>query len=327
MQSIQIILIALLAVFVFGIIIAFVITNRAAQKKRIRSVIQGQFVPDPDSVDPRDEQNRRREAIAKKLKAAREAEEKEKGKKVTLSLLLLQAGLKISVRTFWIMSVVSMIVCVLIMKLLGQSTIMLFVGAIIGMFGVPRFVIRTLRNKRQKNFLEEFPDALEAMVRLLKAGMPVSESISMISREYTGPVGEEMSHIYDRQKIGMPLHEAAADSMRRMPLTEMQMFATGLAIQSQTGSSLSEVLMNLAAVIRSRFKLKRKIKALSSEAIASASIIGVLPILLSLGMYFANRDYIMILFTDSFGKVLLAFAVIWMSTGIFVMKQMINFKI
>jgi tight adherence protein B len=112
-----------------------------------------------------------------------------------------------------------------------------------------------------------------------------------------------------------------------MPLTEMKMFATGLAIQAQTGSSLSEVLRNLAGVIRARFKLKRKIKALSSEAVASASIIGALPLLVMLGMYFANREYMMVLFETTTGNILLAGAGFWMLCGIVVMKIMINFKI
>lgn len=157
--------------------------------------------------------------------------------------------------------------------------------------------------------------------------MPVSEAVSMISREFEGPVGEEMSRIYDKQKIGVPLHEAALEATKRMPLPEMQMFATGLAIQAQTGSSLSEVLMNLSNVIRARFRLKRKIKALSSEAIASAGIIASLPVLVATGMYFTNYEYISVLFTDSFGKILLTGAIVWMGIGVFMMKAMINFKI
>ncbi|MCD8563257.1 MAG: type II secretion system F family protein [Alphaproteobacteria bacterium] len=200
-------------------------------------------------------------------------------------------------------------------------------AAVIGLLGFPRYMLKVMAAKRQKKFLEEFADALEAVVRLLKAGMPVSEAVSMIAREFTGPVGEEMSRIYDKQKIGIPLHEAAQEACHRMPLTEMQMFATGLAIQAQTGSSLSEILTNLARVIRARFRLKRKIKALSSEAIASASIIGALPPLVCLGMYFANPNYIGILFTDPFGHVLLAGSLFWMSLGIIIMKVMINFKI
>ena len=117
------------------------------------------------------------------------------------------------------------------------------------------------------------------------------------------------------------------EATKRMPLTEMQMFATGLSIQAQTGSSLSEVLTNLANVIRSRFRLKRKIKALSSEAIASASIIGALPNIVAGGMYFINYDYISILFTNTTGKILLCGAIVWMLIGIMMMKAMINFKI
>lgn len=327
MQPLQIILIALLAVFVFGIVIAFVLNSRAQQKKRMRSIIQGNAVPEANVLDPKDEQNRRRAEIARKLKQSKEEEAAGKESKVTLPLRIERAGLQLSVKAFWINSVISMIVFAGIGLLLGQGPVMIMILAFVGLLGIPRFVLRTMTNKRQKDFLQEFPDALEAMVRLLKAGMPVAESISMISREYSGPVGEEMSRVYDKQKIGIPLHEAAMEATRRMPLTEMQMFATGLAIQAQTGSSLSEVLLNLAGVIRARFRLKRKIKALSSEAIASASIIGALPNLVAGGMYFANREYIMILFTDPFGKVLLVGAVVWMAIGIFVMKVMINFKV
>ena len=149
----------------------------------------------------------------------------------------------------------------------------------------------------------------------------------MIAREFEGHVGEEMERIKDKQKIGVPLHEAALEATRRMPITEMQMFATGLSIQSQTGSSLSEVLTNLSNVIRARFRLKRKVKALSSEAIASASIIAALPPMVAMGLYFVNYDYISLLFTDSWGNVLLTLAIVWMSLGVFVMKTMINFKI
>ena len=164
-------------------------------------------------------------------------------------------------------------------------------------------------------------------MRLLKAGMPVSEAIKMVGREFTGPMGEIMERVYDQQKIGVPLPDAVLDAAKRMPLTEMQMFATAIAIQTQTGSSLSEVLQNLAGVIRSRFKLKRKVQALSSEAKASAMIIGALPVVVAAGMYFINREYIEVLFIDPTGKFLLGCAVGWMMVGVLVMRQMINFKV
>lgn len=322
------ILICVVVLVVLGTGLGLYLSHESQRKKRMLSTIMGQSVKTSSKISAADEQNKRRVEIAKKLKEnAHDDITDVQKKKATIAVLLGQAGLDISTKQFFIFSGVSCLLFALAGLGIGVSTFVLIMMVIIGFFGFPRFVVRRMTKRRQKKFLEEFPDALEAMVRLLKAGMPVAEAISMISREFTGPIGEEMSRIYDKQKIGIALHEAAGEATLRMPLPEVKMFATGLAIQAQTGSSLSEVLQNLSNVIRARFKLKRKIKALSSEAIASASIIGALPILLALGMYFANRDYIMILFNDSFGNILLAAAAIWMSLGIIVMKIMINFKI
>lgn len=324
MSGLEIFLIILIVLVIAGAGTAFVMNQETTRRKRAMQVIKGQAAYSAN-VNEQDVQNKRRAEIAKKLKESKQDENKKK--KTTLAMALAQAGLTITVKTFWIYSVVCMVALTLLAKLMGASTIVLLLVAVTGLLGVPRLVLKRLISRRQKKFLEEFPDALEAVVRLLKAGMPVSEAVSMIAREFEGPIGEEMSIIYDKQKIGVPLHEAALEATRRMPLTEMKMFATGLAIQAQTGSSLSEVLLNLAKVIRARFRLKRKVKALASEAVASASIIGCLPVLVTLGMWFANRDYIEILFIDPFGRVLLAGAVTWMSIGIFVMKTMINFKV
>ncbi len=233
----------------------------------------------------------------------------------------------ISIKQYWLFSFLAGIVCAGLLYLIGQPVILVICGFVTGLFGVPKLVLGKLASSRQSKFLEDFPDLLEAVVRLLKAGMPVSEAVAMSAKEFNGPAGEEMAIMYDQQKIGIPLHEAAREACHRMPLTEMNMFATSLAIQAQTGSSLSDVLMNLSGMIRARFRLKRKVKALSSEAIASAGIIGALPVLVATGMYFTNREYINILFEDSFGNVLLIGAVVWMCIGIMTMKIMINFKV
>lgn len=327
----QIILIVLIFLIVLGTGIFYLRSAEAERKKRLMGVVQGSAALRSTSKGPseKDQQNKRRAEIAKKLKDEKNGGPEESGKKAKFGLSdkIAQAGLAISIAQFWIFSVFSMVMFVMLSLMFGFSPMVIVFAAIIGLLGFPRYVLKVMAAKRQKKFLEEFADALEAVVRLLKAGMPVSEAVSMISREFTGPVGEEMSRIYDKQKIGIPLHEAALEACKRMPLTEMQMFATGLAIQTQTGSSLSEILTNLARVIRSRFRLKRKIKALSSEAIASAAIIGSLPPLVCFGMYFANPAYMEILFIDPFGQVLLAGSIFWMSMGIIVMKIMINFKI
>ena len=318
-------------VFVAVVTVAMLIAmNREkAKTDKALSIVTGGKIQGDNRASDKDDQNKRREQIARKLKESRDEQQAEgaKKKKRTIALMMEQAGLNGSAKKYWIMSVFSLVIFMILAKLMNVSPFIFVMMCVIGFFGIPRFVLRHLTLKRQKNFLEEFPDALEAMVRLLRAGMPVSEAISMIAKEFEGPVGEEMMRVYDKQKIGVPLYEAAQEATRRMPLTEMQMFATGLTIQAQTGSSLSEVLMNLSAVIRSRFRLKRKIKALSSEAIASASIIAALPCVVTLGLWFVNPEYIGILFTDSFGKILLTGAVIWMGLGVLVMKIMINFKI
>jgi tight adherence protein B len=155
----------------------------------------------------------------------------------------------------------------------------------------------------------------------------MTEAISMAAREFTGPLKEEMTRIYENQKIGVPIGQAALETAKRIPLTEVHMFATALQIQSETGSSLSEVLSNLSTIIRARFKLKRKIKALSSEAKASAAIIAALPVLVTLGLYLANPNYISLLYTTTKGKYLAGGALTWMSLGVLIMRQMINFRI
>jgi tight adherence protein B len=331
MSPAQIILIVLIFLIVFGVGMIYVRGQEAERRKRLIGVVQGSGALRAQGVkvDEKDQQNKRRAEIAKKLKDNKGGEAQGDGKKRKPGLTdkIAQAGLAISSAKFWMFSVLSMIAFIMLALIFHFSPFVTIMAAVIGLLGFPRFILKKLAANRQKKFLEEFADALEAVVRLLKAGMPVSEAVHMIAREFTGPVGEEMSRIYDKQKIGIPLHEAAQEACRRMPLTEMQMFATGLAIQSQTGSSLSEILLNLARVIRARFRLKRKIKALSSEAVASASIIGALPPLVCFGMYFANPAYIETLFIDPFGQVLLAGAIFWMGLGVIVMKIMINFKI
>ncbi len=327
MNSLQIIIIALILLIAVVMAAAFTMSRKASERARALQVIQGGSSTQKGSSNKKDVQDQRRAEIAKKLKEQSDSEEKKGKGGITMSDRLMQAGLKISVRQFWINSLIFGIILGACAKLFGLGLFVSVMIFITGFLGLPRLLLKRKAAKRQKKFLEEFADALEAIIRLLKAGMPVSEAISMVGREFTGPVGEEMSKIYDTQKVGIPLEEACRIAIKRMPLTEMQMFATGIAIQAQTGASLSEVLGNLSNVIRSRFKLKRKVKALSSEAKSSAMIIGALPLVVSTGIYFINPEHIMVMFQESIGKILLAGAVVWMCIGIFIMKIMINFKV
>lgn len=270
---------------------------------------------------------KQRADIAKKLKQANQDTQEKKKDKASIRELMQQAGFEAPVINYWILSAVFAVVVWLLLFLTSWSMMTKIFFIITAFLGIPKLFLKWKAKRRQKKFLTEFPDALDAMARLLQAGMPMSEAIAMASREYVGPLKEEMTRIYDNQKIGVPLGEAALMSARRVPLTEVHMFATALQIQSETGSSLSEVLFNLAVVIRARFRLKRKIQALSSEAKSSAAIIGALPVLVCFGLYAVQPDYIGILFTLPKGKVFLAGCVIWMSFGCLMMRQMINFRI
>lgn len=318
--------ISLILLIFFGTVIAVYISSQKQKQSRTMAVITGS-AKTTSGDNKTSEQDKRRADLAKKLKDQGDIEGKGKGK-ATLALQLRQAGMKISTRQYLIYSALSAVACVFLAKfLLGQSIVVALLAGIVGFFGVPKYVIRWRTKRRQKKFLKEFADALEAMVRLLKAGMPVGEAISMASREFEGPVGEEMAMIYDSQKIGVPLHEATLEAAKRMPLTEMQMFATGIAIQQQTGASLSEVLTNLAGVIRSRYRLKRKVAALSAEAKSSAMIIGALPFVVGGGLFAINPAYMDPLLYTTTGQFMLGACAAWMGIGIFSMKIMINFKV
>lgn len=264
--------------------------------------------------------------ISKKLKEAAKSGSVEGLSKTSVRYLILQAGLETPMYSFVIWSVISGVLVLGLCYMAGASTIATALLGFTGFFGLPRFVLRSKVKRRQQKFLEDFPDCLEAMMRLLKSGMPITEAIAMTAREYTGPVGEEMSRVYEAQRVGDTLPQAVQKLAIRVPIPEVQMFATAVIIQTQTGSSLSEVLANLSNVIRQRFRLKRKVQALSAEAKISAGIIACLPVVVILAMYALNREYIALLWTTETGKNLSYGALIWMGAGVLIMRQMINFK-
>lgn len=314
----------LLVLVVTGMIGYLVSSNKGSSQKRMMSVIRGEELKDKSKRFANADS--RRDAIARKLKDASDSEKKE-NKGTTLSRQIMQAGLEISVRQYWIYAIMFCVGATSLVFLMGKGPFVILMTAIIGLFGVPRFILKKLIARRQKKFLADLADVFESMVRLLKAGMPVSEAIKMVAREYTGPIGEEMGRIFDQQKIGIPLAEAVQSCAQRVPLTEVYMFATAVTIQAQTGSSLSEVFENLARTVRARYRLKRKVVALSSEAKSSAMIIAALPVFVAFAMYFINPEYIGLLFITNVGKALLSGAIFWMACGVLMMKQMINFKV
>ncbi|MBC7281728.1 type II secretion system F family protein [Hoeflea sp.] len=278
--------------------------------------------------DRLNEVNKRRKSVQDSLKSLEEKnKENDRRKSPALKDRIAQAGLGISVRRFYTFSLIlGLVAGFLVFVAYGSLFVAGGVTIIFGA-GLPRWVIGFLRNRRMKAFLNEFPNALDIMVRSIKSGLPLNDAIRMISSEGQEPVRTEFKRIVEAQQMGLNIPEACARLYNRIPLSEANFFAIVIAIQAQAGGNLSEALGNLSKVLRERKKMKGKINAMSMEAKASAAIIGALPFIVALLVYLTSPEYIMILFTDSRGHLILGASAVWMSIGIMVMRNMINFDI
>ena len=241
---------------------------------------------------------------------------------------LKRAALKISLATYLVISAIVGAIFFGAAELAGLTP--LPANVLIGMgagVALPHFFIGYLVKRRQTKFLDFFPDAIELMVRGIKSGLPVSESITNVGTEIQDPVGEEFRIITDAVKFGRTMEEAMWEAANRLDLQEFKFFTISLAVQAETGGNLAETLNNLGDVLRGRRQLKLKIKALSSEAKASAMIIGVLPFVMGGMIYLVNPNYIMKLFIDPRGHMLLGIGLCSFVVGIGVMIKMVKFEI
>ena len=187
------------------------------------------------------------------------------------------------------------------------------------------WLLSFLKTRRENKFLNTFPDSVDVIVRGIKAGLPLLDSLKIIANEAPEPAKTEFRAIVETQTIGIPLGEACGKLYERMPLPEANFFGIVISIQQKAGGNLSEALGNLSRVLRERKKMKAKIQAMSMEAKASAMIIGSLPVCVGLLVYLTSPDYIELLWTTELGRMMIACCVVWMSMGVFVMKKMINF--
>ncbi|QPF84242.1 type II secretion system F family protein [Bradyrhizobium genosp. L] len=248
-----------------------------------------------------------------------------KDKKIPLGLRISQAGLEWSEQKFWIISGV--------LGLLGFGIAFVVGGGLLGAVGIgfamglgaPRWLLGFLKKRREKAFLKALPDAVDVIVRGIKAGLPLFESIKVVVADAPDPLRSEFRTIIETQAIGMPLGEACTRLYERMPLPEANFFGIVIAIQQKSGGNLSEALGNLSKVLRDRKKMAEKIKAMSTEAKASAAIIGSLPPIVMILVFLTTPDYITLLWTNSMGQLMLVACAVWMTIGIMVMKKMINF--
>jgi tight adherence protein B len=268
-------------------------------------------------------QKTRREQVEETLKEIDERHKK--ARKVSLSARIAQAGLNWSKRQFMLISAG-----------LGGATFIVTLGAGMGLlvalalgfaaaFGLPFWILAFLKKRRENRFIAVFPDAVDVIVRGIKAGLPVLDCFKVIAGEAQEPVRSEFRAIIETQAIGMPLGDACTKLYERVPLPEANFFGIVISIQQRTGGNLSEALGNLSRVLRERKKMKMKIQAMSMEAKASAAIIAALPITVMLLVYITSPQYIELLWTEPMGRMMLAACLVWMSMGVLVMRKMINF--
>jgi tight adherence protein B len=268
-------------------------------------------------------QRSRREQVEGTLKDLEARRQKET--KVPLSVRLTQAGLNWSTQKFMVMSAVLGAVFFALAMFVGGGLLGAAGLAFASGFGLPRWALGFLKKRREKAFLKALPDAVDVIVRGIKAGLPLFESLKVVAADSPEPLRSEFLAIIETQAIGMPLGDACARLFDRMPVPEANFFGIVISIQQKSGGNLSEALGNLSKVLRDRKKMAEKIQAMSMEAKASAGIIGALPPIVMILVYLTTPQYISLLWTDPTGQLMLVACVVWMSIGIMVMKKMINF--
>jgi tight adherence protein B len=265
----------------------------------------------------------RRKQILTNLKAM---EKQQRKQSLTLENRLAQAGLAPNVRGFWIVSgVIAFVVFGLTLVVSHNLLIALGVAFAAGLGG-PRWVLGFLAKRRVKKFTAAFPDATDVIVRGIKSGLPVHDCLKVIATESPRPLNEEFAKVVENLGMGLSMDQCLEKMYARMPTSEVRFFAIVLGIQAKTGGNLAEALNNLSVVLRARKLMGEKIKAMSGEAVASAGIIGSLPVAIMILVSVTTPSYMKPLIFDQRGHVLLMIGAFWMSCGVFVMRKMINFK-
>ncbi len=239
-----------------------------------------------------------------------------------------RTGRKITLTRYALFSLALGVVTTIVLILLvgAQFLLALLVGIMVGLL-LPHLIVSRMMKKRMDKFTKLFPDAIELMVRGLRSGLPVTETIKNCGTEIDDPVGIEFRRMSDNIRLGKTLDEALWDASKVLDTPDFKFFVISLAVQKETGGNLAETLGNLADILRKRTQMKLKIKAMSAEGRASAIIVGSLPFVMFGIILTMNYKYASILFTDPRAIVVSIGAMIWMSIGIFIMSRMINFEI
>lgn len=311
---------------VFVLVVALMLgssetANESRLKKRMNRVSGsggGRVVPGADAIDA----ELRRRQIRSAMKDGK------KGKNTNFQTQLKQAGLSWSKKTFVLVCLGTALSMFFGLAIVAQINPIIAapIAAVLGL-ALPYFYVVRATKRRLKKFSDEFPAALDIIVRGVSAGLPLSECLKTIANETKEPVCSEFQMLLNDQSVGMPLEKAAHRLALRVPLAETSFFAIVLAVQSRSGGSLSEILNNLSLVVRGRKMLDAQIKTMSSEAKMSGQMIGAMPMLVAAALFYLSPEYINVLLGTRMGQVILGGCALWMFTGIMVMKKMINFDV
>jgi tight adherence protein B len=312
----------LVAVAIGGVAWVFlypILSGEQKAEKRKQSVVR--TVSTVTTRTSRNVQKPRREQIEATLKQV----ENRRAKSASLSGRIAQGGLNWSKQRFFI-------TCGLLGSMTFGLALLLDAGLLPALgfgfaagCGMPLWLLKFLKKRREAKFLAAFPDAVDVIVRGVKAGLPLLESLRVIIHDAPEPLKGEVRGVLELQAVGVPLGEACGKLYEHIPVAEANFFAIVIGIQQKAGGNLSEALGNLSRVLRDRKKMKAKIQAMSMEAKASAMIIGSLPLGVMALVYITSPQYIELLWTQPMGRVMLAGSAVWMSMGVLVMRKMINF--
>jgi tight adherence protein B len=300
-----------------GLAVAFAGGDSRADKRRA-AVKKTETKAGPSAVD----KAAKKKQIAENVK---ELEKKAHRTRPDLQTRIEQAGLAISNRRFLMIFAGVAVALGGLTYVKSESPALAALVAAMAGLGLPNLVLTRLRARRINKFVAIFPNALDILVRGVKAGLPLGDTLRIIANESPEPVRSEFRKVVEAQTLGLPVTEAVEKMARRVPVSETNFFAIVIGIQTKAGGNLSEAIGNLSRTLRERKKMKGKINAMAMEAKASAVIIGLVPFVVTGLLYLSSPKYISLLWMTQHGRIVAAIAIFWMSIGVVMMKKMINF--
>lgn len=322
MNTILLVILAMVTVGAAGFALVPSALGGGRAEKR-RKALQGDMRVNRIEANAARSRDERRKSVQQALKSQTDALNARK--RIALPQLLFQAGMTIKPAAFIRNSIIFGVAVTVILVLVQVP---LFLAPVFGLaagYLLPRWWVSRKRRKYQDKFLDELPNAVEAIVRGVKTGLPLNDSIRVVAKDAKEPVRSEFGRVLDQQAFGLSMTEAVTVLLDRVPLPEVNFLVVVITVQQQAGGNLSEALGNLAKVLRNRKKMKQKIKAMSSEAKASAGIIGSLPFVVGMLVSVVSPSYLVPLFTTTLGHIWLGVGVVMLGMGIFVMNRMIQF--